>query len=70
MTVNPKKLRPYDVPPKRRRSLIPEAPDSAATGFLVAAALWLAIATGLGALCHRDAAGRPVVLVRPVASST
>ena len=50
MTVNPKKLRPYDVPPKRRRSLIPEAPDSAATGFLVAAALWLAIATGLGAI--------------------
>ena len=50
MTVNPKKLRPYDVPPKRRRSLIPESPDSAATGFLVAAALWLAIATGLGAL--------------------
>ena len=50
MTVNPKKLRPYDVPPKRRRSLIPGAPDSAATGFLVAAALWLALATGLGVL--------------------
>ena len=50
MTVNPKKLRPYDVPPKRRRSLIPEAPDSAATGFFVAGALWLAVATGLGAL--------------------
>lgn len=50
MTVNPKKLRPYDVPPKLRRSLIPHAPDSAATGFFVAAALWLALATGLGVL--------------------
>ena len=50
MTVNPKKLRPYDEPPKRRRSLIPSGPDSAATGFFVAAALWLAAATGLGAL--------------------
>ena len=50
MTVNPKKLRPYDVPPKRRRSLIPEGPDSAATGFFVTAALWLALATALGAL--------------------
>ena len=50
MTVNPKKLRPYDTPPKRRRSLIPEAPDSAATGFFVAAALWLALATALGVL--------------------
>jgi cytochrome c oxidase cbb3-type subunit I len=50
MTVNPKKLRPYDVPPKRRRRLIPDGPDSAATGFFVAAAVWLAIATGLGLL--------------------
>ena len=50
MTVNPKKLRPYDEPPKRRRKLIPDGPDSAATGFFVAAALWLAVATGLGAL--------------------
>jgi cytochrome c oxidase cbb3-type subunit I len=50
MTVNPKKLRPYDVPPKRRRSLIPGGPDSAATGFFVAAALWLALATALGTL--------------------
>jgi cytochrome c oxidase cbb3-type subunit 1 len=48
--VNPKKLRPYDEPPKRRRTLIPSAPDSAATGFLVAAALWLALATGIGLL--------------------
>ena len=50
MTVNPKKLRPYDEPPKRRRKLIPDGPDSAATGFFVAAALWLAVATGLGVL--------------------
>lgn len=52
MTVNrnPKKSRPYDTPPKRRRSLIPGGPDSAATGFVVAAAIWLAIATGIGAL--------------------
>lgn len=52
MTVNrnPKKMRPYDEPPKPRRSLIPGGPDSAATGFLVAAAVWLVIATGIGAL--------------------
>lgn len=50
MTVNPKKLRPYDEPPRRRRRLIPDGPDSAATGFFVAAALWLAVATGLGVL--------------------
>jgi cytochrome c oxidase cbb3-type subunit 1 len=50
MTVNPKKLRPYDQPPKRRRKLIPDGPDSAATGFFIAAALWLAVATGLGLL--------------------
>ena len=50
MTVNPKKLRPYDEPPKRRRKLIPDGPDSAATSFFVAAALWLAVATGLGVL--------------------
>ena len=50
MTVNPKKLRPYDQPPRRRRTLIPDGPDSAATGFFIAAALWLAVAVGLGAL--------------------
>jgi cytochrome c oxidase cbb3-type subunit I len=50
MTVNPKKLRPYDQPPKRRRKLIPDGPDSASTGFFIAAVLWLAVATGLGAL--------------------
>ncbi|MCV0402312.1 MAG: cbb3-type cytochrome c oxidase subunit I [Chloroflexi bacterium] len=52
MTVqaNPKKMRPYDAPPKRRRRLIPDAPDSAAAGFFVVAALWLAVATGIGAL--------------------
>jgi cbb3-type cytochrome oxidase subunit 1 len=48
--VNPKKLRPYDEPPKRRRVLIPDRPDSAATGFLVLAALWLALAGALGVL--------------------
>jgi cytochrome c oxidase cbb3-type subunit I len=47
---NPKKMRPYDEPPKRRRSLIPGGPDSAATGFLVAAAAWFVVATGLGTL--------------------
>ncbi|MEO5985488.1 MAG: cbb3-type cytochrome c oxidase subunit I [Candidatus Limnocylindria bacterium] len=52
MTVkpNPKKMRPYDMPPKRRRSLVPDGPDSAATGFFVVAVLWLAVATGLGVL--------------------
>lgn len=52
MTVNrnPKKSRPYDTPPKRRRSWIPGGTDSAATGFVVAAAVWLAIATAIGAL--------------------
>jgi cytochrome c oxidase cbb3-type subunit I len=50
MTVNPKKLRPYDEPPKRRRRLIPDGPDSAATGFFVVAGLWLVVATGIGAL--------------------
>src|SRR3990170_4753873 len=37
MTGSFKKLRPYDEPPKRRRSLIPGAPDSAA-------GLWFAFA--------------------------
>ncbi len=50
MAVNPKKLRPYDEPPRVRRPLIPEAPDSAATAFLVLAVLWLVVATGIGAL--------------------
>ena len=48
--VNPKKLRPYDEPPKRRRTLIPDGPDTAAAGFFIVAALWLAMATALGAL--------------------
>jgi cytochrome c oxidase cbb3-type subunit 1 len=48
MTVNPKKLRPYDEPPRRRRGLIPGSPGSAAIGFGVAAALWLAVATAIG----------------------
>jgi cytochrome c oxidase cbb3-type subunit 1 len=48
--VNPKKLRPYDEPPRKRRSLIPGGPDSGSTGFIVAAFAWLALATGLGGL--------------------
>src|SRR5688500_2105266 len=48
--VNPKKLRPYDTPPKRRRTLVPSAPDSAAIGFIVVAGLWLALAGALGLL--------------------
>lgn len=50
MTVNPRKLRPYDQPPRRRRALIPDAPDSAAIAFLAAAAVWFALATGIGFL--------------------
>ena len=50
MAVNPKKLRPYDEPPKVNRPLIPDTPDSAATAFLVVALLWLAASTGIGAL--------------------
>jgi len=44
-----RKLRPYDEAPRRRRSLIPSAPDSAATAFLVVSVLWLVAATGIGA---------------------
>ena len=44
------KLRPYDEPPKRRRTLIPREPDSAASLFLAAAVVWFFVATGLGAL--------------------
>ena len=52
MTVNrnPKKSRPYDQPPKRRRTLIPGGPDSAATGFMVVTVLWLAVSLGIAAL--------------------
>jgi cytochrome c oxidase cbb3-type subunit I len=45
-----RKLRPYDEPPKRRRSLIPSAPDSAAGLFLVVAILWLLAAATIGIL--------------------
>jgi cbb3-type cytochrome oxidase subunit 1 len=48
MAVNPKKLRPYDEPPKGRRSLVPNAPDSAARSLLVLSVLWLLVATGIG----------------------
>jgi len=50
MAVNPKKLRPYDQPPKVRSPIIPNTPDSAATAFLVAALIWFMIATGIGLL--------------------
>ncbi|MDP9468230.1 MAG: cbb3-type cytochrome c oxidase subunit I [Chloroflexota bacterium] len=50
MAVNPKKLRPYDQPPKVRRPIVPNAPDGAATAFLVAALVWFLIATGIGLL--------------------
>jgi cytochrome c oxidase cbb3-type subunit 1 len=50
MAVNPKKLRPYDQPPRVRGSLIPSRPDSAASAFLVLSVLWLIAAAGLGAL--------------------
>src|SRR5688572_1073819 len=50
MAVNPKKLRPYDEPPKVRRPLIPDSPDSAATAFMVVSLLWLAVATVIGLL--------------------
>jgi len=45
-----RKLRPYDQPPKRKRTLIPNAPDSAAGLFLVVAILWLLAAATLGIL--------------------
>jgi cbb3-type cytochrome oxidase subunit 1 len=47
---NPKKLRPYDQPPRASGPLIPNAPDSATTAFLVLSLLWLAAATGIGVL--------------------
>src|SRR3990172_8629865 len=50
MAVNPKKLRPYDTPTRRRVPLIPDGPDAAATVFLVAAIVWLVAATGIGVL--------------------
>jgi hypothetical protein len=50
MAVNPKKLRPYDQPPKVRRPILPSEPDNAATAFLVAALVWFLVATGIGVL--------------------
>jgi cytochrome c oxidase cbb3-type subunit 1 len=50
MAVNPKKLRPYDQPPKVRRPILPNEPDNAATAFLVAALVWFLVATGIGVL--------------------
>lgn len=50
MTGNLKRLRPYDQPPKSRRSVLPAGPDATAVGFLGFGALWLLTATGLGFL--------------------
>lgn len=50
MAVNPKKLRPYDQPPKVRRPILPNEPDNAATAFLVGALVWFLVATGIGVL--------------------
>ena len=50
MAVNPKKLRPYDQPPKVRGPILPNEPDNAATVFLVAALVWFLVATGIGLL--------------------
>jgi cytochrome c oxidase cbb3-type subunit 1 len=50
MAVNPKKLRPYDQPPKVRGPILPNQPDNAATAFLVAALVWFLVATGIGLL--------------------
>lgn len=50
MAVNPKKLRPYDQPPKVRQPILPNEPDNAATAFLVAALVWFLVATGIGIL--------------------
>jgi len=50
MAVNPKKLRPYDQPPKVRGPILPNEPDNAATAFLVAALVWFLVATGIGLL--------------------
>ena len=50
MAVNPKKLRPYDQPPRVRPPIIPSHPDAAAATYLVAAVLWLTVAAGIGAL--------------------
>jgi cytochrome c oxidase cbb3-type subunit I len=50
MAVNPKKLRPYDQPPKVRRPILPRDPDNAATAFLVAALVWFLTASGIGLL--------------------
>jgi cytochrome c oxidase cbb3-type subunit 1 len=50
MAVNPKKLRPYDQPPKVRAPILPNQPDNAATAFLVAALVWFVTATGIGLL--------------------
>jgi cytochrome c oxidase cbb3-type subunit 1 len=44
------KLRPYDEPPRRRLTLIPRGPNTAASLFLAAAVFWFFVATAIGAL--------------------
>ena len=67
-SVNPKKLKPYDEPRPRRRSLIPDEPGSAATAFLVVGVLWLALATALGlfAIASRAIPGLSLELNLPL----
>lgn len=50
MTGNLKRLRPYDQPPRQRRSLIPGGIDSAAGLWFGVAAVWLLVAATLGLL--------------------
>jgi cbb3-type cytochrome oxidase subunit 1 len=50
MTGNLKRLRPYDQPPKPRRSLFPSNSDATAMGFFGFGVLWLLNATGIGTL--------------------
>jgi cbb3-type cytochrome oxidase subunit 1 len=45
-----RKLRPYDVPSRQKRRLIPSTPDSAAALYLAVSVLWLVVATGIGVL--------------------
>jgi cytochrome c oxidase cbb3-type subunit I len=64
--VNPRKLRPYDQRPRRRRAWIPQGPGSAAIGYFVAAAVWLAAGTGLGFLAIAMRAIPPFSLELPL----
>jgi cytochrome c oxidase cbb3-type subunit 1 len=81
MAVNPKRLRPYDEPPRRRRQLVPDAPDTAAKGYLTLSLIWLVAATGIGVLWAGqllfpdqltfkfDLGGLPIIGTLPVEAS-